>query len=84
MISGRDALVKLACTYKDICDALGQFRFDAAVVQDAVVDDPELAHLAPLAGQVRENILTVLDQLHDAIPGELGEMMEAAGEFAGE
>ena len=80
----RSALENLASKYDAIGDALLVFCRAAAVVQDAEVTEADLAHLPALAAQIRENILPVFDALRDAIPGELGEYMRIAQEFAGE
>jgi hypothetical protein len=84
MLESHRAIAELGSCYRAIFDAIAAFRTQAGIVQDVVVHDPEVAHLAPLAGQARENMLLVTDSLLDTIPGELGEMMETAREFAGE
>jgi hypothetical protein len=76
--------MNFANKYDAIIEAVYELRGAADVVLDATVKDPDLTHLAPLAAQVPENLLAVLDSLLDAIPGELGNAMEAAQEFAGE
>jgi hypothetical protein len=75
---------RIASKYQAACQALLELRPAADIVQDAEVNDPDLAHVPALAALVPENLLPVLDQLFDAIPGELGELMEIARDFAGE
>jgi hypothetical protein len=80
----RSALITLANAYDTLLETLGDLRIAAAFVEEAAPQERERAHLAPLAAQVPDKLLAVVEALDNAIPGELRAAMAAAQEWAGE